>query len=436
MELAAIVRGTCEGVMRKSRPLLLFERTMYRDGRAPFTTVFTVQVAGELHDRRLRQALDRIQGKHPLLRCVIEEAAGIPRFVLLDRAASIPLRIVTRNGEDDWQREVRREWVTPFDASRDPLVRFVWLRGGQLNELMLVAHHCICDGFSGMNLVRECLLACDEPEADLSPYETLGGMEDIAPAALLADRRFLRRARWKARLFRLMLLLRSHRKGERIAPGEMYFHRWNTGDASAFIGRCRSENVTVLTAVSVAFLQAFREVRGAMGKISAMVNARRFLPRMREDAMFGLVPSLALRTKNLPPEFWSQARAMRADLARRIDRLGSGLYETFAAFESLHDKYSSLVGYFESAPAVHGVTMSNLGKLELPQEYRTFRLTRVYSPLVMVSPTPANTVVLSSFAGEMEFAIISDERSLPRTDAIAISRRAAEILETSVVGSP
>jgi len=408
---------------------------MYRDGRVPFTTVFTVQVAGELNETRLRQALDRVQAKHPLLRCVIEEAVGVPRFVLLDRAAPIPLRVVTRNGEDDWQREARREWVMPFEASRQPLARFVWLRGGDSNELMLVAHHCICDGFSGINLVRECLLACDQPGADLSSYDTLGGIEDIAPAALLADRRFLRRARWKARLFRLMLWLKRRRKSERIAPDEMYFHRWSAGDASAFMGRCRSENVTVLTAVSVAFMQAFREVHGRLGKISAMVNARRFLPQLRDDAMFGLVPSLALRTKKLPSDFWSQARAIRADLARRIDRFGVGLYETFAAFESLHDKYASLIDYFESAPAVRGLTMSNLGKLDFPQQYRTFRLTKVYSPLVMVSPTPANTVVLSSFAGEMEFAIISDEQSLPRADAVAISRRAAEILEACVVGS-
>ena len=414
--------------MRNTRPLLLFERTMYRDGRVPFTTVFTVQLAGELYERRLRQALDRVQAKHPLLRCVIEKAADVPRFVLLDRPAPIPLRIVTLNGEDDWQREARREWVTPFDASRDPLARFVWLRGGLLNELMLVAHHCICDGFAGVKLLRQCLLAYDEPEAALSPYEMLGGVEDIVPAALLADPRFLRRARWKARFFRLMLLLKRRRKGNRIAPDEVYFHRWNIGDASAFIGRCRLENVTVLTAVSVAFMRAFREVHGSPRNISAMVNARRFLPEMRDDAMFGLVPSVAVRTKNLPPDFWSQARVIRADLARRIDRLGSDLYETLAAFESLHDKYDSLVAYFESPPAVRGVTMSNLGKIELPQQYRTFRLTRVYSPLVMVSPTPANTIVVSSFAGEMEFAIISDEQSLPHAHALKIGERAMEIL--------
>jgi hypothetical protein len=419
---------------------------MYREGRTPFTTVFTVKVAGELDEERLRQALARVQAKHPLLRCVVEEAAGGPRFVLLDRPAPIPLRIVERGGEDDWQTEARREWVTPFDAGREPLVRLVWLRAGEVNELLLVGHHCICDGYSGINLVRECLSVYDQPEQDLGAYDALGAIGDIVPAALLEDGRFRRRVRWKAGILRLTLFLKRRggkRFGPPIAAEQMYFPRWDTGNATAqaLTECCRSEGVTVLAAVSVAFLQAFRDVRGARGlaKACTMVNARRFLPELRADAMFGLAPGVALRTKGLPPPrdmstggFWSRARAIKADLTRRVDRLGAGLYDNLVGLEGLHDKYASLVAFFESAPAVRNVTLSNLGRLDLPQQYRSFRLERVYTPLVMVSPTPANTVVISSFAGQMEFAIISDEQSLPRAQALEIQQRAMEILRTCV----
>jgi hypothetical protein len=432
---------------RRSRPLLLLERTMYREGLTPFTSVFTIQVLGELDEGQLRQALARVQAKHPLLRCVIEEAAGGPRFVLLDQSAPIPLRIVERSGDDDWQTEARREWVAPFDASCEPLVRLVWLRGGQVNELMLVGHHCICDGHSGINLVRECLSAYDQPEQDLGAYDALSAIEDIVPAALLQNRRFQRRVRWKAAILRLTLFLKqrgdSKPPGPRIPPEQMYFHRWNIGNATALAltERCRSEGVTVLAAVSVAFMQAFRDVRGAQGlsKTFTMVNARRFLPDMRADAMFGLAPGVALRTKGLPPpqemsasDFWARARAIKADLTRRIDRLGAGLYEKLVGLEGLHDKYAGLVAFFESAPAVRNLTLSNLGRLDLPQQYRSFRLERIYSPLVMVSPTPANTLVISSFAGQMEFAIVSDEHSLPHAQALEIKLRAMEILRTCV----
>jgi hypothetical protein len=427
----------------RSRPLLLLERTMYRDGRTPFTSVFTIKLHGDLKESRLRQALARVQAKHPLLRCVVEDGVTGPRFVRSDRPAPIPLRIVERNGDTDWQTEIRREWVTPFHGAHEPLARLVWLRGGKTNELLLVAHHCICDGQSGIILLRDCLSAYDRAEQELASYSALGSIEDIVPATILLSRKFQRRLRWKQRLLRLTLLLKNTGRSQpacpRIPTEQMYFRRWSISPSTtlALTERCRAENVTVLAAVSLAFMQAFRDIRGAQGinKVNTMVNARRFLPNMNPDALFGLAPGVGLRTKGLPPpldmstnDFWARAQELKADLGRRIDRLGTGLYEKLVGLEGLHDKYSSLVDFFERPPAVRHLTFSNMGRLDLPQEYESFGLEKIYSPLVMVSPTPANTVVLSSFAGEMEFAIVSDEQSLSHVEALSIKERAMDIL--------
>jgi hypothetical protein len=96
--------------------------------------------------------------------------------------------------------------------------------------------------------------------------------------------------------------------------------------------------------------------------------------------------------------------------------------------EGMHGMYGSLVGDAESATTVRHVTLSNMGRLEFPQRYSSFWVERIYSPLVMVSPTPANTVVISSFAGRLELAIVSDEQSLPPAQAKAIRQRAMELL--------
>jgi len=429
----------------RSRRLLLLERTMYRDGRTPFTSIFSIQLLGRLEEGRLRHALARLQAKHPLLRCVIENGADSegPRFVLQDHPAPILLRIVERRSDDDWQTEVRREWVSPFDARRDPMVRLVWLRASEVSELILVGHHCICDGQSGMTLLHECLSAYDEPQKDLGTYDALGAIEDFVPASLQEDRSFRRRVRWKIGLLRLGLLLKRRRKraptASPIRRDQMYFHRWSLDkDTSLEVTeRCRAEGVTVFAAMSVAFLQAFREVRGiqALRKAYTMVNARRFMPLLRPDAMFGMAPWVELSMKGLPPQqrmsasrFWACARAIKADLTRRVDVLGRDIYDYLVGMESMHDMYGSLVGDTDSAPAVHHVTFSNMGRLEFPQRYSSFWVETIYSPLVMISPTPANTVVISSFAGRLELAIVSDEQSLPPAQAMAIRRRAMNLL--------
>src|SRR5262249_38655213 len=152
---------------------------------------------------------------------------------------------------------------------------------------------------------------------------------------------------------RLMLFVKrpgGSRPGPSIPAQQMYFHRWNIGleAAKALTERCRAEGVTVLAAVSVAFMQAFRDVRRTrgLGKTSTMVNARRFLPDLRADGMFGLAPGIALLSNELLPpqdngtgDFWARARAVKADLTRRIERFGADLYETLAGLENLHDRY-------------------------------------------------------------------------------------------------
>lgn len=419
---------------------------MYRDGRTPFTSVFPVKLLGEIDESRLHHALARVQKKHPLLRCAVKDIGGRPCFVLQDEPAPISLRIVER-GENDWQTEVRKEWVTPFDAGIEPLVRLVWLRGEKVHELILVGHHCICDGIAGTNLLRECLSVYDEPDHDLGSYDALGGVEDIVPADLLQSQRFRYRAGWKIVVLRLALSLKRHRKRRHTAPHisaeQMYFHRWHMGQGmtQTLIERCHAENVTVLAAASMAFMQAFRDVLGpqSVRKICTMVNARRFLTGLRGDAMFGIAPSITLGMKGLPPPqdisadgFWSRARATKEDLTRRVEHMGADLYCYLVGLEGLHRDYAKFVAYFDAAPAVRHLTVSNVGRLDLPQQYRTFRLEKVYSPLVMVSPTPANTVVISSFGGQLEFAIISDEDSLARAEALAIEQRAMTILRTCI----
>jgi hypothetical protein len=428
----------------RSRRLLLLERTMYREGRTPFTSVFSIQLLGRLEEGRLRQALARLQAKHPLLRCVIEDGAGSegPRFVLEDRPAPIPLRIVERKHDDHWETEVRREWVAPFDASQDPLVRLVWLRASEVSELILVGHHCICDGQSGMTLLRDCLSAYDEPEKDLGTYDALGGIEDFVPTALLKDRSFRRRMRWKIGLLRLIFLWERRKKARSASPvrgDQMYFHRWSLDKAASLklTERCRAEGVTVFAAMSVAFLQAFREVRGtqALRRFYTMINARRFMPLLRSDAMLGMAPGVKLSMKGLPPpqemsasDFWTCAQAIKSDLTRQVDVLGRDIYDYLVGMEGMHGMYRSLIADTKNATAVRHVTISNMGRLEFPQRYHSFWVETIYSPLVMISPTPANTVVISSFAGRMELAIITDEQSLPPAQARAIRRRAMDIL--------
>jgi hypothetical protein len=254
--------------------------------------------------------------------------------------------------------------------------------------------------------------------------------------------------RWKRRQLECILWLKTCHRAQPapIDPESIHFHRarLSTNITQTLAERSKAEEVTVFSPVALAFMQAFRDVRGtkAFKRAHAMVNARRFVPSLRPDGLFGLVPGVQMRVKGLPAPsdlgintFWKRARAIKSDLDRRVSHLGAGFYVYLAGLEGFHHRYDRVVDFFEQTPAVRNLTFSNLGRLELGRQYGGLHVEQVYSPLVMVSPTPAHTVVLSTFAGEMGYAIISDEASLPRADAAAISCRALEILEACAGGS-
>lgn len=432
----------------RSRPLLLMERTLYRDGRVPFTSVFSVKLGGQLDESQVRSALRRLQSKHPLLQCVVEDVWDWPRFVLCDDPAPISLRIVDRLSEDQWEDEVRCEWITPFNGAVEPLVRLVWLRGSDIHDLILAAHHSICDGQAGIGLLRDLLRAYEHPESDLGRYAELGSLEDLVPPKILQNPNFRRRLQWKRRQLECLLWLKTRHRTQPapIDPETIYFHRGllRTDLTLRLAERSKAEQVTIFSPVALAFAQAFRDIRGtrAFKSVRAMVNARRFVPSIRPDGLFGLAPGVEMRVKGLPAPsdtgintFWKRARAIKADLDQRVSHLGTGFDLFLASLEGLHHRYDRVMDFFEQTPAVRNLTFSNLGRLELGGQYGGLQVEKVYSPVVMVSPTPAHTVVLSTLAGEMGYAIISDEAALPRTAAATILSRVVEILEACARGS-
>src|SRR5260370_22281486 len=100
--------------------------------------------------------------------------------------------------------------------------------------------------------------------------------------------------------------------------------------------------------MSVAFLQAFRDVRGTqeLRRVYTMVNARRFMPLLRPDAMFGVAPGVALSLKGLPPPqemsasaFWACAQAIKAALTRRLAGLRRDIDDYLVGMYGMHGLY-------------------------------------------------------------------------------------------------
>ncbi|ALN82559.1 condensation domain-containing protein [Lysobacter antibioticus] len=410
------------------RKMMLCERIMYVDRATPFTLVQAARIRGRLDPAQLRHALDRIQLKHPMLRCAVLDGDS-PQIVLEDDPAPIPLRLVVRESDQDWLREAHSERETAFASDQAPLMRAVWIHDEDGGELLLTCHHCICDGLSMVTLLRETLALCDRPDLDIGHHTSVNGMEDLLPEEVLNDRRAHRNARWKAMAFRLFFAVR--RKRTPVPQGEFYVLRWKLpSEASqALAERARAEGVTVFAAIAVAFSLAFRTIRSdrANGKVFVPVDIRKFLPRLGADSLFASAPGAIVALDNrTPPDqvdelgYWNQARAFKTRLNQRIERLTRNVYEFFIGLELLHSVFDQFIAERRSDLDAYDVTLSNVGRIEMPRDYHGFHLETVYSPSLHLPWRTTTSVLMSGFAGELDFSFMSDQHSLPREQAEAI----------------
>jgi len=115
---------------------------------------------GHLDPERIRSSLDVIQDENPLLQVGIRwtDDHGL-RF---EPAPDTPIELVCRTVDaGDWQRWIEHELAQPFPPESAPLMRcrYLEMSSPERSVLVLVFHHSIADGRSGIELLRR-LIDC------------------------------------------------------------------------------------------------------------------------------------------------------------------------------------------------------------------------------------------------------------------------------------
>src|SRR3981189_1483824 len=284
-----------EGTMK--RKMFFFERLMYVDGQTPINCIMTARIHGNIAADDLRLALRKVQVKHPLLRANVVEEGGQVYFAFSENPLKIPVRVVERKSDEDWTSVTATEWKTPFNMNEGPMVRMVWIKSEGVSELMLIGHHCICDGSSLITIFREILQVVDQPDVQLTPYPPFQSLQELFPQEVLSDLKMALLVKVKAALLRLFALTVKAVSGAPL--GRHYLIYWQAGskESAALVQRCKAEGTTPYAAMSVAFLLAFRQVNSATFKnrIMCPVDIRRFISNIRADVMFNYAPPIPLR---------------------------------------------------------------------------------------------------------------------------------------------
>lgn len=410
------------------RRLLFGERMLLGDGTEPFNAVIPFRLRGTFKEKDIQLALTQLQGKHPWLRALIHHDENhVPWFEVLERTLPIPIRIVSRNGDDDWKEESVKEWQTLFNYTELPLLRFVWIKGEEISDMLFAFHHCLCDGGSAMSFLNEFLQLLDNPFHDIGLENPILGIQDVVPSEILANRGQQMKAKVIGRLAATAIKCIPVGK-KAIERQKDYLVHWKLDKTMSqeLISYCKSKQVTVNTFLSTAVLQAFKKVKGekAFNKVSCPVDIRRFAKQIKEDHIFAFGLMIVV-SANQKMSFSENLHLIQESVERKTSKLNP--YITMMVMESAHDALKNFTKLLKHGKSSNDCMFSNLGRIQIPHQYKAFTLDTIFSPSVIGPLGNTTTMVASTFRGEMDFSFIGSEGYLPHSEALAIRD---EVMET------
>ncbi|MGX5687108.1 phthiocerol/phthiodiolone dimycocerosyl transferase family protein [Chryseobacterium cucumeris] len=414
------------------RPLMMVERIMYVDPETPLNCIYTARIKGEIPEENFKAALIRIQQKHPILRTNIDHNIGnYPYFMGQKDIEPIPLRIVERTKDDDWFKESEKGWFKLFETPKKPLAEVVWVKGQDTSEILWVMPHCISDGTTGVTLLRELLSLLDNPYAPLIPYVAFESVDDFLPSDFNTAIK-----KYKAGLYLLFarIFFSIQRKSKKRNQGKSYTIHWKmTQEETRLITeKCKANQISVHALLCSSVMQAFRDVQGdrAKGKVISPVDVRHFIPEIKEDHLFAFAPTVELSIRKNSNDVMDNARLIKKDLTAKINKMEAR--ELLWMGEHMHPVVGRMINMLKSSEGGHDITLSNMGKINIPNDYKNFSLETIFSPTVAFPWLNSNTLVTSTYNQQMDFTFMSNENFLPKEEAHLIKDKAIELLTTSL----
>jgi NRPS condensation-like uncharacterized protein len=414
------------------RKLMMVERIMYVDSKTPLNCVFTAKINGVLQEEDFKIALEKIQRKHSLLRSRIDiDTEQYPFFIEEEEISAIPLRIVQRQTDEDWLLESEKEWFRLFEDPKKPLAHLVWVKGEEVSEILWVLPHCICDGTSLVTLMRELLCLLDNPSMKLDAYQAFSSVNDFLPSGFNTKKKE-RKARFYLLMARLFFLMQ--RKSKKRNLGKNYVIHWklNPEITAQIINQCKVHGVSVHSLLCASFMQAFQVIQGSQAKrkVISPVDVRHFIPEIKQDQVFAFAPTVELSLKKGNHGLFDHAGQIKKDLLEKIQKMEAR--ELLWMGEQMHPIVERMIKMLKSSSGGHDITLSNMGKIDIPDKYERFKLETIISPTVAFPWLNSNTLVTTTYNQHMDFTMMSNEDFLSRQKATEIKDKALELLSLSL----
>ncbi len=392
-------------------------------------TIVTIsRIRGPLGEEIVRQALDLIQCRHPRLNSRIVGSSDSLRFET-QGTPKIPLRVVNKFHNGQWQEVVEEEMNEKFDSSqyllRTTLVQIE--SEHSTSYLLTTVHHAIADGLLSIQLHSEILtycksLASGEQVTQVASLPELPPLKELLPESMKGFRGAMHNASYLLREVFQMLWYRPKSLGfEQCVPmelrrGSMIHKQLDPQLTQQLVNLCRKEGTTVHSALCAAMLFAAAKKITASNRCDVGVNClspidlrKRLQPIVGNEHLSAVASGLiSFHTLRTHTSFWELARDVKQQMEAGIER-----NDIFCKALMLR-KILEFSMNLNADKAVLTVILSNLGRVNIPKIYGPFILEEISFAPGARAFSGVFSAAVATFEGKMLLNFLFSEPSISR----------------------
>ena len=376
----------------------------------PLHVVMAARIRGPIDLEDVKSTVEELRSRHALLavRIVVDED-DVAWYTTKD-VPSLPVRRVERKTDSQWLDVALEEYKTSFSMAAGPLVRFSVVHSDDVSELIICAHHAVCDAMSLTYLIRDILRHLAglsdaveplpvPPAVDFDKVPNPPRKNPVAHAVISLINRAWRKKDLRFDFDQMKQL--HERYWQKNADVRQFAWQLSESETAQLVTRCRDEGVTVNSLLWAASLIAQDRVQGSeepfRNRAGLAISTRDRL-KVPVGESFGFYASshrVLLKDYQGRP-FWEAARTLHEQLRRSIDsadpfRMLSATWLSPTLIDSLYFSKHGLCTNGISERLLkkmmwdkvnYGCVITNVGRVDIPTTYGRLRLDAVYGPLV------------------------------------------------------
>jgi hypothetical protein len=378
----------------------------------PFSINFTItaRLRGSITLDEIQDALARLGRRHPLLASYVIAGDDGAAYFSDQGVPPIPVKVIEGTAGDDWVRVLEEEVAIPFDYRTGPPFRLVWLPGDDVSDLILICDHLTADGRAGIYALRDLLALLADPTLILDPVLP-SMMADLIPPAIIEKIKAMVATDPAARRPSAEGWHDSPVEPKRVIPFSL-----TEAEITKLVSCCRTEGVTVQAALCAAFLKPFAEQQPStpVRQVEIPVDIRDRLTQPVGES-YGVFISMVVLDLDCSPErdLWDIARDARAGLTAAMAN------EQFFYAPTVIITIAGKLPAGMEWGAGFDISISNLGRVNLPAQYGPLTLESIYAPTFNVSKSDHRVLGVTTFNGRMYCTFTSCDPAAPQLVARA-----------------